>query len=519
VYLTQCINRSVRATPDKIISRFEGRETTWKQFQDRVSRLAGGLKEIGLKTGDRVGILALNSDRYLEFYFAGFWGGAVVVPLNLRWSAAENAYSLTDSGAEVLLVDDAFLPMVAAITAEAKGIKTLIYMGTGETPRGYLNYEELITNTPPTEDAGRNGNDLAGLFYTGGTTGFPKGVMLSHLSLWSSAMALVNPLKLDENIVYLHAGPMFHLADGSTSLATMLAGGEHAFIPSFNPSNMIKAIQTYGVTHTLIVPTMVKMLIDDPSFAGADVSSLRQITYGGSATTESVLREAMQKLPNVDWIQGYGQTELSPVATYLLPQFHVFSGNNAGKVTSAGTAALCNEIKIVDEDGNELPVGEVGEIVSRGPNAMLGYWNKPEETAAAIKNGWVHTGDCGHMDEDGFVFISDRLKDMIVSGGENVFSIEVENAVAAHPAVADTTVFGIPSEEWGESVHAVVVPVAGASVTQQEIRDHCRTLIANYKCPTSVEFRTEPLPLSGAGKVLKRDLRAPYWAGKTRSVN
>jgi len=512
MYLTQCINRSVRATPDRIITRCGGRETTWKQFQDRVSRLAGGMQALGVNTGDRVAILALNSDRYLEFYFAGFWGGAIVVPMNLRWSAPENAYSLNDSGAEVLFVDDAFLPMVAAIMAEAKEVKTLVYIGDGETPQGYLNYEEIIANSDPIEDAGRNGNDLAGLFYTGGTTGFPKGVMLTHLSLWSSAMALISELELGQSTVYLHAAPMFHLADWSTSLATMLVGGVHVFIPSFNPAGMLKAIETFSVTDTLIVPTMVKMLIDDPAFAQCDVSSLRQIVYGGSAMPEGIIREAMKKLPNVAWCQGYGQTELSPVVSYLLPQFHVFEGENAGKISSAGKAALCNEIKIVDEDGNELPIGEVGEVVSRGPNAMLGYWNKPEETAAAIKNGWVHTGDCAYMDEDGFIFISDRLKDMIISGGENVYSIEVENAISTHPAVSAVTVFGIPSDKWGEAVHAVVVPVAGAKVTQQEIIDHCRKLIAHYKCPTSVEFRTEPLPLSGAGKVLKRDLREPYWA-------
>ncbi len=519
MYLTQCINRSARATPDRIVTRCAGRETSWKQFQNRVSRLAGGLGVLGVKSGDRVAILALNSDRYLEFLFAGFWGGAVVVPMNLRWSASENAYSLNDSGAETLLVDDAFLPMVPAILAEAKGVKTLIYMGDGETPENCMNFEEIVSQGPAIEDANRGGNDLAGLFYTGGTTGFPKGVMLSHLGLWSSAVANLCHARLDENMVYLHAAPMFHLADGTTSLAAMLAGGEHVFVPAFKPAAVISAIEDYGVTETLLVPTMVKMMIDDPTLQGADLSSLKQIIYGGSAMSEGLLREAMQKLPGVKWYQGYGQTETSPLITYLPPEYHVFEGKKSGKSNSAGITALCNEVKIVDPDGTELPIGEVGEVLSRGPNAMLGYWNKPDQTTATIKNGWTHTGDLAYMDKDGFVFITDRVKDMIISGGENVFSIEVENAISIHPAVSAATVFGIPSKKWGEAVHAVVVPVVGAEVTAQEITDHCRALIAHYKCPSSVEFRTEPLPLSGAGKVLKRDLRAPFWTGKTRGIN
>jgi acyl-CoA synthetase (AMP-forming)/AMP-acid ligase II len=218
-------------------------------------------------------------------------------------------------------------------------------------------------------------------------------------------------------------------------------------------------------------------------------------------------------------VQAYGQTELSPVATLLPPEYHTVEGPNAGKLASAGRAALCCELEIVDGDGVEAPRGTVGEIRVRGPNAMLGYWNKPDETAAALRDGWVHTGDAGYMDEDGFVFVVDRVKDMIVSGGENVYCVEVENAVTKYPAVSQCAVIGIPDEKWGEAVHALVILKPGQGATEADIIDHCKTLIANYKCPRGVEFRTDPFPLSGAGKVLKRELRKPYWEGRNRQVN
>jgi len=519
MYLTQCLTRLVQTSPNKTATIIGERRKTWSEFQDRVARLAGGLRGLGANVGDRAAILALNSDRYLEYYFAGFWSGVVVVPMNLRWSPAENAYSLNDSGAEILFVDDTFKPMVPAILAEAKNVKTLIYMGDGETPEGWLNFEDLVRDNEPLEDAGCGGEDLAGIFYTGGTTGFPKGVMLPHRGLWSSAVALVYVTAINEDSIYLHTAPMFHLADGACSLGTMMGGGTHVFLPAFDPQKTIEVIEKEGVTDVLLVPTMIKMVLDNPALQNADLSSLKKILYGASPMPEGVMRQGMKQLPDVGWVQAYGQTELSPVATMLPPEYHVLEGEKAGKIRSAGRAVFCNQLKIVDDNGNECALGEVGEVIARGPNTMLGYWNKPEETATALKDGWVYTGDAAYIDEDGFVFIADRVKDMIISGGENVFSAEVESAISKHSDVAEVAVVGIPSEEWGEGVHAIIVPREGADVSEQEIIDHCRELIAHYKCPRSVEFRTEPLPLSGAGKVLKRDLRAPFWEGKERQVN
>jgi acyl-CoA synthetase (AMP-forming)/AMP-acid ligase II len=319
--------------------------------------------------------------------------------------------------------------------------------------------------------------------------------------------------------VLLHAAPMFHLADGSMTIAGTLTGDAHAIVPLCTPESVLAAIERFRVTDTGLVPTMVNILISHAKITESDVSSPRLVAYCGSVIPEAVLVRAIAALPNCRFIQAYGQTELSPIATIVGPEYHVLDGPNAGKLTSGGRAALCNEIEIVDPNGTEVPRGTVGEIRCRGPNAMLGYWNKPQETAAALRDGWVHTGDAGYMDADGFVYIVDRIKDMIVTGGENVYSAEVENAVCKHPAVAQCAVIAIPSEEWGEAVHAFVILRDGWQATPEDIFAHCRQEIAHYKCPRSIEFRSEPFPLSGAGKVLKRELRKPYWERKRRQVS
>lgn len=517
--ITQGIKRNIQQNRDGCATIFGGRTQTWGTFHDRVARLAGGLKSLGIETGDRVAILAHNSDRYLEYFIAVPWAGAVLVPLNTRWSVAECVYSLNDCGASLLLVDDAFLRFAAPIVAEVTSLRAIIHMGDGVRPAEMIGYEQLIETSAPIEDAGRGGEDLAGIFYTGGTTGFPKGVMLPHRGLWASAAAFATGIAIDRSSIYLHAAPMFHLADGAMGMTALLVGCTHAMVPAFNPEHVATMIARHRVSHVLLVPTMINMLVSHPCLAQSDVSSLRQMLYGGSPIPEAVLVRAMAALPHCKFTQAYGQTELSPVATLLPAEYHVIEGERAGKLKSAGYAAMCNEVQIVDFEGNEVPRGAVGEVRARGPNTMLGYWGKPKETAATLRDGWVHTGDAGYMDDQGFVFIVDRLKDMIVSGGENVYSAEVENAVAKHPAVAQCAVVGVPSDKWGEAVHAIVILKEGAPATAQSIIEHCHTIIAGYKCPRSIEFRTEPLPLSGAGKVLKRELRAPFWEGKSRQVN
>jgi len=517
--ITSILRRAAQINPDGIATIFQERQQTWSQMLDRVARLAGALQGLGMGSGDRVALLSLNSDRFIEYFFASVWGGGAMMPMNIRWAPAECAYALNDAGAEILLVDDAFSEAALAIKQLVPGLKTIVYCGDGDTPAGMENYESILAAAPPAADADRSGGDMAGIFYTGGTTGFPKGVMLSHTNFYVSGVSNAHDLNMRDGTIYLHAAPMFHIADLIWFTALTFMAGTHVVIPSFTPDGALDAIERHRPSQVLLVPVMLQMVLQSDKLASTDTSSLTQIIYGASPITESVLIDAFEKFPNVSFLQAFGQTELSPVATVLPTDYHVLEGPKAGKLRSAGRPTRVCEIRIVDEDMVEVTRGDVGQIAVKGPITMLGYWNKPEITAETIRDGWLLTGDAGYMDGEGFIFLMDRLKDMIVSGGENVFSAEVENALGQHPAVATSAVIGIPSDQWGESVHAIVILKPEATVTTDELQAHCHQLIAGYKCPRSVEFRTEPLPLSGANKVLKTELRKPYWEGQERQIS
>ncbi|NGZ85145.1 acyl-CoA synthetase [Duganella aceris] len=518
MYITQVLHRNLQQFPERPMTIHGERQQTVDQFVDRVARLAGALRLLGVEEGDRVAMLALNSDRYLEYLFAVPWAGAVLNPCNTRWSAKENAYALADSGSKILIVDDSFKAMAPALRAEAPSITHLVYAGDGEPPAGMLSYEALLAAAPPLADARRGGDQLFGIFYTGGTTGFPKGVMLSHSAFWSSQIALMAGEVGEPGEVMLRAAPMFHLADMAFGYAATLLGATHVIVPAFHPVAVIEAIARHGVMATLLVPTMIQMLVQHPDASRAKLGSLRYLAYGGSPIQEQVLSDLLTMLPGLRLTQAYGQTEMSPVVTILGPEQHGREGAAAGLLRSCGRAGMAVEVRVLDAGGDPVAPGCVGEIVARGPNMMSGYWNKPDETRLALSaDGWLHTGDAGCMDENGYLFIVDRVKDMIVSGGENVFSAEVENALAKHPDVAMCAVIGIPDARWGEMVHAVVVARPGRAPTPQQLIAHCRELIAGYKCPKSVELR-EALPLSGAGKVLKTSLREPFWRNEGRRV-
>lgn len=516
-YLTQALHQAVRAYPERIATICGGRRRSYRELVDRVARLAGALQELGMVRGDRVGILSLNSDRYLELYFAVWWGGGVVNPVNIRWSAREIAYSLDDCQTHLLAVDDSFAPLVPELTERSAALRTLIHAGDEPAGSGMFGYEQLIAEHAPVADALRANDDLAGVFYTGGTTGFPKGVMLSHSNLCSGAVTAIVEGVVEQGDIGLHAAPMFHLADGMFALALTQRGCTHVMVPAFKPDLVLRAVREERVSALLLVPTMIQMLVDHPGLPEYPLDSLRRIAYGASPISEALLDRAMQRLPNAAFLQCYGQTELSPIVSVLRPEFHNAEGRRSGRLRSAGQPAFMVEVRIVDAEGREVPRGMVGEIAARGPGVMLGYWNDPRQTAASLRDGWMHTGDGAYMDDDGFVFVVDRLKDMIVSGGENVYSAEVENAIAQHPAVAMCAVIGIPDERWGEAVHAVVVLKPGFEVDAEQIKRHCAASIAGYKCPRSVELR-DALPLSGAGKVLKTALREEHWAGRDRNV-
>ena len=518
MYLTQGLHRSLQQNPDRTAISFRGRRRTFRELVDRVARLAAALRELGMAGSDRVGMLALNSDRYLEYAMGVWWGGGALNPVNIRWSATEIAYSLDDCDTRILIVDDAFVDIAREVSHLVRNAPLLIHAGDGAPPAGMLSFEALIAAAAPMEDVGRGGADLACIMYTGGTTGFPKGVMQTHLNIWSSCiMRIAESAPLPDTAV-LHAAPFFHVAGLGRALVQFIAGEAHVIIPAFDAGEVLKAIGEEPVSETLLVPTMIQAVLNHPDFAATDLSRLKRLTYGASPIPESLLNRVIECLPGVELAHSYGMTEACPSVSVNPPANHDAAGRKSGLYRSIGRGLPGLMVKVVDADDREVPRGTVGEIVVRGSNVMAGYWNKPEETAQALRNGWLHTGDGAWMDEQGYLYVVDRIKDMIISGGENVYSAEVESVIARHPGVAACAVIGIPHETWGEAVHAVVVRKAGVALSEDDIRGHCREFIAGYKCPKTVEFR-EQLPLSGAGKVLKRDLRAPYWAGRQRAVN
>lgn len=516
MYLTQGLRRAAQIRPRGQSTVFRGRRRIWSETADRVARIAGGLGEAGVQSGDRVAILALNSDRYFELLYAIPWLGAVMMPVNSRLASPEIRYVLEDSGARVLFVDGAMQAHAAALAGQMPTIEAMFYLDDGAPPAGMRSYEELAA-APAIPDAGAGGDTLAGLFYTGGTTGKSKGVMLSHNNLVWNAMNVIAGMYYDQDMTYVHAGPMFHLADGGATFGVTACGGRHVFVPRFDAADCLQTMEQERVTHAALVPTMINMLVNNSTVGDVDLSNLKYVTYGASPMTEGLLRKALVAFPTSKFIHAYGMTEASPGVTLLPPRYATLEGPYAGRLKSCGQAQLTTDLKIVDEKRKELPRGSIGEIAARGPMIMLGYWNMPEQTAAVLEDGWFYTGDAGYMDDEGFLFIVDRLKDMIISGGENVYSAEVENAISLMPGVAEVAVIGVPDPKWGECVHAIVVPRAGADLTAEAVIAHCSTQIAGYKCPRSVEFRNTSLPVSGPGKVLKRELREPFW--KTEPQN
>jgi long-chain acyl-CoA synthetase len=517
--ITQFMRRAVQTNGAALATVFGDRRQDWRSFASRATRLAGALVELGYKPGDRIGILALNSDRYLEAFFGLAWAGVVFVPINTRLAPPEVVYWLTDSGCSGLLLDDAFQTVLGEIQPQIPGVRHIIHIGEAPVPAGQLGYDALIAAAHPVPDTGRCGDALAGIFYTGGTTGRSKGVMLSHANILANAQNTSPGADVWMGSRYIHAAPMFHLADGAMTFLVTAYGGTHFFLPRFDPAAMLRMIAADRITHALIVPTMINMLVHHPDVTRVDVSSLRRVLYGASPMPEAVIRRALEVMPGVQFIQAYGQSEASPVMTLLPSEYHCFEGACSGRIRSAGHAVLGCEIRIHDAEDNEVPRGTVGEICGRGPLVMLGYWQQPELTAHALRNGWLHTGDGGYMDDEGFLYVVDRVKDMIVSGGENIYSAEVEEALYQHPAVAECAVIGVPDDTWGERVHAIVRLKPGLAVTAADLIAACHSRIANYKCPRSVQIREEPLPLSGAGKILKTDLRKRFWEGRDRRVN
>jgi acyl-CoA synthetase (AMP-forming)/AMP-acid ligase II len=484
---------------------------TFEQHGDRVLRLADAMHtELGLERGDRFAVMAANGHQYLELYHAGFLGAGIVNPLNLRLAGKELQFILADSGTEVVFVDAIFADHFARNIAEVRDdlpLRHVVLIGDADAPHD-MRYEDLIATgraiTPP-EPAEE---DPAVLMYTGGTTGLPKGVLLDQRAELLNLYHIGMTVGFHDRRVYLHQTPMFHAASMGAVLGIPVTGGQSTFVPLFDPGPVMDIIEQYQVDWTVMVPTMIAMLFAHPDFRPERLASLSDLVYGASPMPAGLLDRLQSLLPHTGLWQGYGMTECSSVLTFLTDEDHRTGGP---RLRSAGRPMMGVGVTILDKEGRPVERGRNGEICARAGNFMQKYWHRPEVTEAAFEGGWYHTGDEGHVDADGYVYLVDRVKDMIVTGGENVYSVEVENAISSHPAVDQVAVIGIPHPIWGEQVHAIVVLRSGFETTAQELQDHARLSIANYKVPKSVEFRTEAIPLSGALKPLKRELRRPYW--------
>lgn len=491
-----------------------GRTVTFGEHAARVAQLCDAVStKLGVTPNDRVAVLGLNSIDYLELWHAGLLGAYVVNPLNLRFSPDELAYVLTDAESSVCFVDATFAPVISKIRANTP-LKHVVLIGGGDGPAD-LSYAQLLDGATPRWPAEPAENDLCVVMYTGGTTGLPKGVMLEQRAEVLNQYHVAMSVPWEPGDTYLLSTPMFHGATMLGICGSAMFGVPVAIQPTFGPAEFMAACQTYHCTITVLVPTMIGMIVNHPEFAPERVRSLTRLIYGASPMPKALLERILALLPQTRVIQGYGMTEAATVLTFFMDADH----REGSRLGSCGRAVPGVELRIVDEDGTALPAGVAGEVYARGGNFMQGYLKLPEETAKAFQGGWYASGDVGYLDEAGYLFLVDRAKDMIISGGENIYSVEVENAIASHPAVLQVAVIGIPSETWGEAVHAICVVKPDASVTAEQIIDHARKSIGGYKVPRSVDLRNDPLPLSGAMKVLKKDLRAPFWAGKDRAIN
>ena len=481
---------------------------TWRQVETRTWRLARALRGLGVTAGDRVAYLGLNSHRYFECYYVPSRIGAISVPLNTRFAPREIAQVLADCAPKVLIADAAHWDVARQMQAEL-GIVHLIHADDAAAPDGALSYEAMASGAGDDDGAdlaalGSSTDDVAMLFYTGGTTGRPKGVMLTHLNLFINAMGAAPLYGLRPFDTQMLSGPMFHLGSGSRVFTAPLLCQHTVIVPRFEPLAAMETIQRHKIVAMQMVPTMLAMLMEHPDFARFDLSSLRLISYGASVMPQALLRRVMEVLPGVTFCQGYGMTECSPLVTVLTPEQH-YPGSEV--LATIGVPPHHVDLRIVDAEDCDVPAGVTGEIITRGAHVMKGYWGQPDLTAHALRGGWYHTGDAAWMDDKGFVHLAGRTVEMIVTGGENVYPVETENALSLHPAVAEAAVVGVPDPHWGERVHGVVRFRPGQSATEAELTLFCREWVAGYKLPKTYSFRDDPLPQTNVSKIDKARLR------------
>ena len=507
MYLSQGLHRSLQRHPDKAaFTHVDGQGVRTRRFGEllhRVACQAHALAARGVQAGDRVALLAPNDDRLVQALFACWWLGAVACPLNVRWASAEVAHALADCDARLLLVEETLAEQVPAGPWASLGLDA------------FANEAAVL---PPLPDTRTGGDALAAILYTGGTTGRSKGVMLSHANFWAASIARAAELPNSPDSVSLLVAPLFHVAGLGRLVGQTIAGGGCVTMAHFKPDAVLAAIAQHHISDTIVVPTMLQALLDEPGFDARRVQGLTRIAFGAAPMPPDLLERALAVWPQAEFFQAYGLTETAGAVCINGPANHrSAAARAAGKLNSVGRAGQGAEISIHSPDGRELPRGEVGEVVCRGPMVTAGYWRNAEASAAAFRDGWFLTGDAGVMDADGTLRIVDRLKDMVISGGENIYCAEVETALRSHPAVVQAAVVGVPHAHWGEAVHAFVVlraaPAEGGrdagwddGAMASSLSAWCRERLAGYKCPRSYSLVAE-LPLSAAGKVLKNSLR------------
>ena len=519
MHIGHFLTRAARRYPDRP-AWLEGDLTIpFREAEARVNRLARALLSLGGQPGDRVAMLIPNCSQGIEALLAPMKAGMAVVPMNIRLHPSEHEYMLNDSGAFALIYGEEFREHLAQVRESLPSVKHFICVGRGS--HGDLAYDQILDGQPETPpDATIEPDDLAWLFYTSGTTGHPKGAMLTHRNLITMAeqfLLNINPARRDD--VLLHAAPITH-GSGCSIFHHIAVGAASAFpaTRSFDPPKIFEAIQRYRATTLFLVPTMINVLLASPDRTRYDLSSLHTIFYGGAPMYVEQLQSAVSAFGPI-FVQLFGQGE-APMACTSLPKEEHLAGDDPVKLkrlASAGRETTAVRVRVVNDEDREVPAGQMGEIVVRGDLVMKGYWRKPEATADTLRGGWLHTGDIGCLDSDGYLYITDRKKDMIISGGSNIYPREIEEVICRHPAVFEVAVIGIPDEKWGETVKALVVPREGMRATEAEIIEHCKRHMASYKKPQSVEF-LPALPKNAYGKVLKRELRDRYWAGRQRKV-
>jgi fatty-acyl-CoA synthase len=493
---------------------------TYAQFAERVGRLAGALRQAGIQAGDRVAFLGANCHRLLEAYYGVPEAGAVLLPLNIRLAPDELAFILNDSGATILFVEKQFLGLVESFRKSLRTVKMFVQLdGSPDVPwLDPRNYDALLAAATPhrADISSIDENSLAELFYTSGTSANPKGVMLTHRNIYLHALNVCMGFQIENGAVELHTIPLFHANGWGVAHFLVLLGGKHVMIQRFETKEVFRLIETEKVHSCSLVPIMATALVNCPERRNYDLSTLRRIVIGGAASSPTLIREVEQQL-GCECFSGYGLTETCPSLTISPMKSGLGWEGEQRYVGQAmtGYAFPGTEIRVVDADDRDVPRDgqAIGEIIARSDGVMEGYWRQPEASAEALRGGWFHTGDMATFNEEGYLLIVDRKKDIIVSGGENISSLELEKAILAHPAVLEAGVIPVPDEKWGEVPKALVVLKPNATASESELIEFCRARLSHYKCPRSVEF-VDSLPKTGTGKILKKDLRKKYWQGK-----